>query len=187
MKASDAVIRRFDKDIPDSIRGDADFYFVKERWCVPDTPSKWRLNTGVYVMRNCPSSRQLLDAAISRREYINHEWWDQAAISAVLGYWSVFFRPEEHRADEPTEISKRIGWLHSEWNASPVYDPVPNAIIRHFYGLRGNGKKAAMMIDAIADGRAEGSSSSAPVTIGRSSNSWSHHCVRGFSADRMRS
>lgn len=146
---ADAVIRRFDEDIRRVVRHDADFYFVRERHPIIGTPSKWRLNTGVYVMRNCDKSRRLIDEAIERDEFTNHMWWDQAAISAVFGFWSVFWRTEEHKPDEPTELSRHIGWLPSKWNASPLYDPEPDAIIHHFYGLRGGGKKAAMEIDAV--------------------------------------
>lgn len=148
---ADAVIRRFDEDIRASVNEAADFYFAKERHPVLGTPSRWRLNTGVFVMRNCEASRQLIDAAIAREEYINHEWWDQAAISAALGFWSVFVKPDEHRPDAPTDLARHIGWLHLRWNTSPVYDPEPNANIHHFYGLRGPGKRAAMEMDAALD------------------------------------
>lgn len=148
---ADAVVRRFDEDIRNVVIDGADFYFARESYPIPGSRSLWRLNTGVYVMRNSPAARKLLDESIAREEYINHEWWDQAAVSAVFGYWSVFWRSHEHKADEATDLARRIRWLAPKWNASPVYAPEPNAIIHHYYGLRGRGKVAAMEIDAAFD------------------------------------
>jgi hypothetical protein len=38
------------------------------------------LNSGLFVIRNCPEALQFLDEVWSKTEYLNHEWWEQAAI-----------------------------------------------------------------------------------------------------------
>jgi len=38
------------------------------------------LNSGVFIIRNCAEAFQFLDEVWSKTEYLNHEWWEQAAM-----------------------------------------------------------------------------------------------------------
>jgi hypothetical protein len=41
-------------------------------------------NTGSFVIRNCPTSKALLEEVYNRTEFINHDWWEQTALVAIL-------------------------------------------------------------------------------------------------------
>lgn len=42
------------------------------------------INCGSFLLRNSDGARRLLDKAWARTEFIDHPWWEQAAIAAVL-------------------------------------------------------------------------------------------------------
>lgn len=42
------------------------------------------LNCGSFLLRNSDGARKLLDAAWRAMEFVNHPWWEQAAIQAIL-------------------------------------------------------------------------------------------------------
>lgn len=47
--------------------------------------SNWLgLNCGVILLKNAPSTRKLLHMAWSQTQLINHPWWEQAAIRAII-------------------------------------------------------------------------------------------------------
>ena len=43
------------------------------------------LNTGVIILRNCPLAHEFLKDVWNKTEYLNHEWWEQAAIIDLYG------------------------------------------------------------------------------------------------------
>ena len=43
------------------------------------------LNAGIFVMKNCPLAHEFLDDVWSKTQYLNHEWWEQAAIIELHG------------------------------------------------------------------------------------------------------
>ena len=77
---SDALIVG-DEDISKEIVGGKDFYLVKHFIKNRDAP-----NTGVVLLRNSKWSRDFLKTVWDKKEYINHRWWENAAINHLLGF-----------------------------------------------------------------------------------------------------
>lgn len=144
---ADAQIRRFDEDIRNHINDDHECYFVKEEF---RETAKSRLNLGVFLMRSSNIASRFLDAVLSHSEVLNHVWWEQGAIFAMLGLWS-HFDDHFHRPDEPSEFASRLKFLSPRWNRFMGFDCDPDAVIHHFIALDVNGKAAALAIDASFD------------------------------------
>lgn len=54
---------------------DADFVIAKDRNGI---------NAGVFLLRSCPAAFKFLDRVWSETSFIDHYWWEQAAIMYVL-------------------------------------------------------------------------------------------------------
>jgi galactosyl transferase GMA12/MNN10 family len=81
------------------------------------------LNTGVFVIRNCPLAREFLADVWNKTEYLNHKWWEQGAI---IDLWenSEKYRPHidilEHRHINimnafHSEIDPEVHWLPGDF------------------------------------------------------------------------
>lgn len=90
------------------------------------------INTGQFIIRNCRWSREFLAKVYDRREFINHGWWEQAAIM------------DEYANSD--EVKKHIKVLHQRAMNSYAaeYNPdnydvkwQPYDFIVHFAGIRG--------------------------------------------------
>lgn len=77
---SDAVIVGED-DIRKEIIDEKDFYLVKHFVKGRDAP-----NTGVVLLRNSKWGRDFLKDVWAQTEFINHRWWENAAINYLLGF-----------------------------------------------------------------------------------------------------
>jgi hypothetical protein len=42
------------------------------------------INTGVFLVRNCPAALDLLRRAYAKVQYIHHPWWEQPAVAEAL-------------------------------------------------------------------------------------------------------
>lgn len=59
-------------------------------------------------------------------QYMNHGWWEQAALLDVMGYTNL--QVEQFpisRADESNELFRHTRWLVNEWNVHIWDDPLP--------------------------------------------------------------
>lgn len=148
---ADAIIRRFDEDIRDHLRSGKDLYFVKEDQPIPGTPSKARLNTGVFMLRNSDVSRAFLQKCIEIGDRPEHEWWDQSAAISAFGFHSMFHTPETHKPDEPTEFSDSLYWLPKRWNVLIGSDIECDGIIHHYFGAGIESKLLRMHLDRVFD------------------------------------
>ncbi len=83
---SDAVImqpaRRIDRMIDERV----DFLVAEDR---TDT----HINTGVFMLRNCPVSLEMLRLAYTKRHYLNHPCWEQPAIAEAMRELAPRLRP----------------------------------------------------------------------------------------------
>jgi hypothetical protein len=86
-------------------------------------------NCGVWVLRNHRATRRFLDAVWSHTEYLEHEWWENAAVLDELGY-SVTPRVEVTRR---ARMRARVRHLDRAWN-SILADPVARPRINHYPG-----------------------------------------------------
>lgn len=145
---ADALIVRFDVDIRAALAPDRDFHFVVEPHAL--AKSHRRINAGVFVWLATPATRAFLDAVWARTEYRDHPWWDQAAIIATLGLYSMF-EGEDHGPDRPSEHAARLGALPVEWNVGIGFYTAPRPVIVHAMALSPGGKRLALRAaDALA-------------------------------------
>jgi hypothetical protein len=86
-------------------------------------------NCGVWVLRNHRSIRRFLDAVWSHTEFVDHEWWENAAVLAELGY-SVTPPVEAVR---PSRLRERVRHLDRGWN-SILADPASHPRVNHYPG-----------------------------------------------------
>jgi hypothetical protein len=61
------------------------------------------LNTGIFVIRNCPLAHEFLTDVWNKTEYMNHIWWEQAA---VIDLW------KNSAKYQPYTMTFRSGTLH---------------------------------------------------------------------------
>jgi hypothetical protein len=67
---ADAIILRHDIDLWSFIRPEKYLYLSKDN----------SINTGVFLIKNNGIIKKLLEQAWSMTQYLNHNWWEQAAI-----------------------------------------------------------------------------------------------------------
>jgi predicted O-methyltransferase YrrM len=102
---ADAVVTNPARRVEDLIGGDIDFLVAED---LPPSP----MNLGVFLIRNCPATLDLLRRAYAKAQYTHHPWWEQPAVVEALaeGGGAVRFRvvprrlfnafPGEHRAGD---------------------------------------------------------------------------------------
>jgi len=42
------------------------------------------INSGVFLVRNCPAALEMLRRAYAKVQYIHHLWWEQLALAEAL-------------------------------------------------------------------------------------------------------
>ncbi len=81
---ADAIFVRFDKDIRDEIEDGKDFYLAKVKIRGEEIP-----NSGVFLIKNTEWSKKFLQDVWNKKEYIYHNYWENAGVIDVLGYKDV--------------------------------------------------------------------------------------------------
>lgn len=72
-------------------------------------------NCGVWILRR--HMMPWLEIAWDMHRYIDHQWWEQAAVLELLGY-QLGDGPTSKRG-QPTHLRDRTQWLAAEWNDHP--------------------------------------------------------------------
>jgi hypothetical protein len=107
----------------------------------------WRMpNTGVMVLRGGAEAAGFLDAVWVLDRYVEHQWWENAAVCDLLGYE---LDPPRPVRDTPWRAGAQF--ISPRWNW--IMDArVRGARIRHFpgYALR---TRTALMAAAMAEAR----------------------------------
>jgi hypothetical protein len=88
------------------------------------------LNTGVFVIRNCPLAHEFLEDVWNKTEYLHHIWWEQAA---VIDLWknSEKYAPFIHVL--PHEHVNIMNAFH--WQVDPHVHWTPGDFCIHFAGI----------------------------------------------------
>ena len=86
-------------------------------------------NCGVWVLRRDRAVRRILERVWTHTEYLNHEWWENAALLVELGY-RIEPRVEIARR---SRMRQRVRFLDGSWNSIGV-DPAANPRINHYPG-----------------------------------------------------
>lgn len=131
---TDALFVRFDAGIRDEIRDGKHLYLVSHHIFLDPMPGmQVRLdvpNTGVMLLRNDPWTVGLLDAIWKREEFLDHRWWENAALIDMLGYGRLLDR---QRLNVPNEaLMRHVEWLDWNWNSTPGTCVGTRPIIHHY-------------------------------------------------------
>jgi hypothetical protein len=129
---ADAVIVDGREDIAGELASDAQLALVQHRRDGALIP-----NTGVMLWRSGEFARALLDRVWANTRYLNHPWWENAALLDALGYTI----PRFNRADRLLRRRLRaahpvdgVQFLPGHWNWSYL-DRAENPRIVHCLGV----------------------------------------------------
>jgi hypothetical protein len=128
---ADAVIVDGREDIAADLDADKQFGLVRHG----EVP-----NTGVMLRRSGDYARSLLDVTWANTRYLDHPWWENAALLDALGYAVPRFSRLERlmrrrrRARRPSRWSAGLQFLPPEWNWSYLAR-VDNPRIVHCVGV----------------------------------------------------
>jgi len=125
---SDAIFVDISKDIAEVMRPGKDLYLVEHRWLAN---TEWRCaNTGVFLIRSTPWSRDFLDAVWNHEKFIDHAWWENAAVLDLLGYELPpdLTPPSKART---TDLEEKVELLGFEWNSTGGASVAEHPRIRH--------------------------------------------------------
>jgi len=119
---ADAIICDPGKDIREALDPDRKIHLVAHR------RGRGRLipNTGIWVCRRDNSTMELLEQLWGHIAYINHRWWEQAALMDLIGY-----DPQTYTFRGPTPYSGLVQFLDHEWNSRDK-DSAAQPIIYHY-------------------------------------------------------
>jgi len=121
---ADAFFNNYNIDIANEIEQDKEIYIVKH-YCQVHKGSIYhntkltilRINTGVLLMKNSEHNLKFLQKVWDKKEYINHQWWEQAAMMDVMG-----FRSELNgnlHDNKGNSYLEKIKFLSNDWNSIP--------------------------------------------------------------------
>jgi hypothetical protein len=125
---ADAIFLDISKDIAELVRPGKDLYLVEHLYEQDDS---WRsANTGVFLVRSTRWARRFLDRVWAAEQYVDHAWWENAAVLDLLGYeLPADLTPP--RKLEPTKFDARVELIGLEWNSTAGKSLVPRPRIRH--------------------------------------------------------
>lgn len=122
---ADAIVVDIERDILDEVEPDADLWYAshpQER-----DPDATVLNAGVFLARSSSFTTEFIDLIWSAEQYIEHNWWENAALLDLLGY--SLEPPYPQTVVSPRQ--ERIGELSLDWNSVPGYCESENPAINH--------------------------------------------------------
>ena len=134
---ADAILLDLQQDIRDILEAGKDFYLVRHRMDGRETP-----NTGVMLARNTPWTRSLLKQIWAQDQYIDHAWWENAALIHLL-CGSEFADADIVNRGEPLSQEK-IKWLDEAWNVLPRFSKTSRCHVKHFAGESPEIRRAGM-------------------------------------------
>ncbi len=121
---ADAFFNNYNTDIASEIEEDKEIYMVKH-YCEVHKGTIYdntkltilRINTGVLLMKVSDYNLNFLQKVWGKEEYINHQWWEQAAIMDIIG-----FRSELNgnlNDNKGNFYLDKIKFLSNNWNSIP--------------------------------------------------------------------
>jgi hypothetical protein len=125
---ADAIFLDVSRDIAELVRPGKDLYLVEHLWAENDA---WRgVNTGVFLVRSTRWSRRFMDRVWAAEQYIDHPWWENAAVLDLLGYE---LPPDltPPRKLRRTRFDARVELIGLEWNSTAGASLAPRPLIRH--------------------------------------------------------
>jgi hypothetical protein len=144
---ADAFFLRYDTNILNYINKKKDIYLVAHyvnvhkgsRFQNTKLTIK-RENCGVMLIKNSKFSKDLLKKVWEKEEYINHPWWENAAVLDLFGHRAeINGNLDDHK--DNIDITKRVKLLSYDWNCIPSFNEneikldTYNPIIIHMAGM----------------------------------------------------
>jgi hypothetical protein len=117
----DLVIVDGRRDLADELRPDRFLYLVEHRY-----GGHRVLNTGVMMLRGGAEAADFLQRVWEQEQFVDHGWWEQAAVMHLLGY-----RLDGSGPRDRSPYRERTELLSPVWNWA-WFARVPRARIRHF-------------------------------------------------------
>jgi galactosyl transferase GMA12/MNN10 family len=122
---ADALFVDLDRDIVEECSANEDIWFARH----PQNydPNSTVLNAGIILARSSSFTESLFEAVWNAEAFIDHNWWENAALLDLLGY---SLEPPYAKLRQ-TEWDSRIGTLDLAWNSVPGYCESDNPAINH--------------------------------------------------------
>ncbi len=121
----DALVLDGAPDVAEALQTDRFLHLVEHRSAHGRIP-----NTGVLALRGGDRATRFLDCVWAQRRFVEHRWWENAAVNHLLGYRHVF----GSRRLMPSRWRSGVGFLDRKWNSIPD-DPSPQPHVVHFPGI----------------------------------------------------
>jgi hypothetical protein len=130
---ADAIFLDVSRDVADLVRPGKDLYLVEHVW---EGGRARSANTGVFLIRATDWSRSFLDRVWAAEQWIDHPWWENAAVLDLLGYAVPPDLSPPYKAGT-SDLEERVELLPAEWNSTEGEAAVAAPRIRH-RGRRGS-------------------------------------------------
>jgi galactosyl transferase GMA12/MNN10 family len=134
---ADAIILDFSQDPVDLLPKDAYQAMVKHQSGELVSP-----NTGVWLLRSGQRSRDFLREVWNSEQFIEHRYWENAAVIDLLGYGI-----ESLRLEYESPWFDGTYWLPTEWNSHVGWSGLSSARIRHYAGMTNLTRARNMKVD----------------------------------------
>ncbi len=122
---SDALFVCLARDILSEVTGGRDVFLVQHPQPAPGAPIV--PNVGVLLLHRSAYTRDFLHRLWSMTEYVEHNWWDNAALLRLLGH---SLEPPWPLVEE-TPDRAHIGFLDLAWNSVPGLCEAAQPMIMH--------------------------------------------------------
>jgi galactosyl transferase GMA12/MNN10 family len=122
---ADAIIVDLERDVLAETSDSADAWFARhpqER-----DPNATVLNAGIILVRASDFAQALLGAMWDATQFVDHNWWENAALLDLLGY---SLEPPYARL-RSSDWDARIGELPLAWNSVPGYCEAEHPALNH--------------------------------------------------------
>jgi|TARA_B110000114_G_scaffold178949_1_gene212685 hypothetical protein len=147
---ADSYFNNYEKNISEIIDEKKEIYMVKH-YCEVHKGTKFkntkltilRINSGVMLLKSSDYNYNFLTKVWNNKKFINHPWWEQAAIMDIIG-----FRAElNHNLNDNigNSILDKIKFLSGRWNSIPSNLDLSmekhNPIIIHMAGMKNENRE----------------------------------------------
>ncbi len=142
---ADAFFNNYNIDIANEIEQEKEIYMVKH-YCEVHKGSIYqntkltilRINTGVLLMKNSEHNLKFLQKVWDKKEYINHQWWEQAAIMDLMDFKSEL--NGNLNDNKGNSYLEKVKFLSNDWNSIPsdldLSTEKQDPIIIHLAGMK---------------------------------------------------
>lgn len=153
---ADAVIVERGLPITSFTKTGKDFFMVRHSIEEGKSP-----NLGVVCIRNTERAKTILSDIWNMRQYIQHQWWEQAAFIDYFGIISTLstgeqelFKGVDHTGSrKATEsVEAVVEWIDAAWNCIPHINKEPHPIIKHYAGTSRYKRLRGMIADSFRCG-----------------------------------